>query len=230
MGSVPHLYTTGDNDPEIYPSQHYRHYLYCDACGSFELDSWIEPENHEALETARRRLAMAAFCGSPWVVISAWRTLGFEPSLTFLAALFAGICLLLVIWRFMGKVGWVLGRYVPSIWPLPKWAFFMLLIVVVVEWLVGFAARFVPPWVLLLAGVIFTAGLLVAREILGSKIELAGMKCRQCGATYAYGTAFFTDLDANPRGLAVADVPRPLGVSPFEVGMSVDSEPPDPPS
>ncbi len=112
MGSVPDLYTTGDNDPEIFPVQYYRHYLYCDACGSFELDSWMAPDK-------------------------------------------------------------------------------------------GF---------------------------LGSKIELVGMRCKQCDATYAHGTPFFTDLDANPRHLTVADVPRPLGVSPFSRGKSVDYEPPDPPS
>ena len=60
MGSVPDIYTTGDNDPEIEPVQYYRHYLYCDACGSFELDSWIVPDNHGILEKTRQRLAMAA--------------------------------------------------------------------------------------------------------------------------------------------------------------------------
>ena len=38
MGSVPHLYTTGDNDPEVEPVQEYRYYRYCDACGSFNLE------------------------------------------------------------------------------------------------------------------------------------------------------------------------------------------------
>ncbi len=106
MGSVPDLYTSGDNDPEIYPTQYYRHYLYCDACGSFELDSWTASDNHEVL----------------------------------------------------------------------------------------------------------------------------GLRCRRCDATYAHGTSFFTDLDANPREQVIDDVPRPLGVSPFVVGKSVDGEPPDPPS
>ncbi len=93
MGSVAHLYTTGDNDPEIEPVQYYRHYLYCDACGSFDLD------------------------------------------------------------------------YVA-----------------------------------------------------------AGLRCRRCESTYAYGTPFFTAFDANPRHLTVADVPRPLGSSPFVRGEFVDGE------
>ena len=39
MGSIAVLTTSGDNDPEIHPVQSYRHYLYCDACGSFDLDA-----------------------------------------------------------------------------------------------------------------------------------------------------------------------------------------------
>jgi len=163
MGSVPDVYTTGDNDPEIEPVQYYRHYLYCDACGSFELDSWIVPDNHGILEKTRQRLAMAAFLLSPVVVVSGWLALG-------------------------------------------------------------------PPSSVLLAGVIVIVGLLVARGILGSKIKIVGMRCRRCGSTYAHGTPFFTDLDANPRDLTVADVPRPLGRSPFLVGESVKGELPRPPS
>jgi hypothetical protein len=93
MGSVPDLYTTGDNDPEIEPVQYYRHYLYCDACGSFALD------------------------------------------------------------------------YVSN-----------------------------------------------------------GLRCRDCASTYAYGTPFFTRLDANPRQLTVSDVPRPLGSSPYVRGAFVEGK------
>jgi hypothetical protein len=75
-------------------------------------------------------------------------------------------------------------------------------------------------------GLIVVVGLLVARGVLGSKIEHVGMRCRQCGATYANGTPFFTDLDANPRQLTLAEVPRPLGSSPFSRGKSVAYEPP----
>ena len=120
MGSVRDLYTTGDNDPEIEPMQYYRHYLYCDACGSFQLDPWTVPAELEKTERTRHRLAMAA-----------------------------------------------LGSLVDS-----------------------------------------------------SGVYL-GLRCRRCEATYGYGTPFFSDLDANPRHLAVADVPRPLGSSPFQRGASV---------
>ena len=62
MGSVRDLYTTGDNDPEIEPQHYYRHYLYCDSCGSFDLHPYTEfPETSNATEQKRYRLAMAAF-------------------------------------------------------------------------------------------------------------------------------------------------------------------------
>lgn len=49
MGSVKDITVTGDNDPEIYPVEYYRHYMYCDKCGSFDIKAWIEPENHEQI-------------------------------------------------------------------------------------------------------------------------------------------------------------------------------------
>lgn len=121
MGSVRDLYTTGDNDPEIHPRSYYRHYLYCDGCGSFELEPWVQTENR-------------------------------------------------------------------------------------------------------------AEGLLAWRSALGSKIETLGLRCRRCQATYAYGTPFFTDLDANPLGLTVDEVPRPKGVTPFEIGADVPTSPPEAPS
>lgn len=62
MGSVADLYTTGDDDPEIEPEQYQRHFLYCDACGSFKLDAWLAPDNHEEIERTRRWLWQAAVC------------------------------------------------------------------------------------------------------------------------------------------------------------------------
>lgn len=168
MGSVPDLYTTGDNDPEIDPVRYYRHYLYCDACGAFELDSWLAPDNHEALERTRQRLARAALLALPVAAVAAW----LANVLSFL-------------------VSYVL---------------------------------------VLLTGLIVAVGLLVARAVLGSKIELVGLSCRRCHATYRHGTPFFSDLDANPRHLTVADVPRPLGSSTFLRGKSVDDEPGEPAS
>ncbi|MCF8243830.1 MAG: hypothetical protein K9J37_02060 [Saprospiraceae bacterium] len=49
MGSVKSLTTTGDNDPELFPEEYYRHYMYCDDCGSFKIEPWIIPENHPQL-------------------------------------------------------------------------------------------------------------------------------------------------------------------------------------
>ena len=151
MGSVPILTNTGDNDPEIVPVRYYRHYLYCDACGSFELDSWMTPAHWKSIEKTQRRLGLAALVLAPLVAVGAW---------------------------------------------------------------------FALP--VLLGGLVVIVGLLVVRQVLGARIELAGMRCRRCESTYAHGSPFFTDKDANPRHLAVADVPRPLGSSPYTRGKSVE--------
>jgi hypothetical protein len=163
MGSVPSLTTTGDNDPEIVPVRYNRHYLYCDACGSFELDPWITPGDWKGIEKTRRRLGMAALISLPTVAVGAW-----------LAS----------------------GLYLR--------------------------------WLVLLVGLTVIVGLLVVRGVLGSRIECVGMRCRQCDATYRNGSPFFTDRDANPRNLTVADVPRPLGSSPYSRGESVEDEPTKP--
>lgn len=165
MGSVPDLYTTGDNDPEIHPTSYYRHYLYCDACGSFQLDPWTEPEDLDKLATTRRRLGVAALLSSALVLVGGWDVLGLEPSPASLA------------------------------------------------------------WAALPVGLALLVGFLVWRAVLGSRIEYLGNRCRQCQATYAHGTPFFTDLDSNPRNLTIGDVPRPLGVSTFKIGKSVEHEP-----
>jgi hypothetical protein len=225
MGSVPDLYTTGDNDPEIDPVQYYRHYLYCDACGSFELQSWMAPRNHAELERARRWLGKAALYSSPLVVVSGWLALGLVPALSVLVLLAAGIALALIERGFIRKALWGVGQPSAARWRFFKVALLWLLVVLGLEslaWHFGFS-------IMILAGLILIIGLLVARAFLGSKIELLGLRCPRCNATYAHGTPFFADLDANPRNLTVADVLRPLGVSPFKVGKSVDYEPPDPP-
>lgn len=163
MGSVRSLTTTGDNDPEIVPVSYYRHYLYCDACGSFALDPWITPDTWKGIEKARRGLGIAALISLPIVVVGPW-----------------------------------------------------------------FVSGFYPPLRVLLAGLIVIVGLLVVRAVLGSRIEYVGMRCRRCNSTYRNGSPFFTDLDSNPRNLTVADVPRPLGSSPYSRGESVEDEPTTP--
>jgi hypothetical protein len=165
MGSVPVLTATGDNDPELFPVRYYRHYAYCDACGSFELDPWRVPENAAQIERTRKRLGRAALISVLIAVAAAGLARGFYPSMAVLV---------------------------------------------------------------LLAGLTVIAGLLIVRGVLGSKIEYLGSRCRRCGSTYAHGTPFFTDLDANPRQLTIADVPRPLGSSLFWRGKSVEAEPPKP--
>ena len=87
--------------------------------------------------------------------------------------------------------------------------------------LVAVGALFALP--VLLGGLVVIVGLLVVRQVLGARIELAGMRCRRCESTYANGSPFFTDEDANPRHLTVADVPRPLGSSPYTRGKSVEA-------
>ena len=55
MASVTHINTTGDNDPEIFPVRYVNHYLYCDNCGSFELQYDFAPNNHAELAARRDR-------------------------------------------------------------------------------------------------------------------------------------------------------------------------------
>lgn len=228
MGSVRALYRTGDNDPELEPEQYYRHYLYCDACGSFDLVPWIASEKHERVETIRRRLAKAAIVASSLVVAAGWEALGAAPPLAFLEFLIAGsfstLLLLGLLWRFAGTG--------PLLSPKRLWSFIVLPFLVFpgLFWLEWTSFAVVDPWIWLVAGGLLIAGQLVARASLAAHSEHLGLRCRPCGATYAYGSPLFTDLDANPRNLTVDQVPRPLGSSPFERGASVDDEPPDPPS
>ncbi len=49
MGFVTEKATTGDNDPELFPTEYNLHYMYCDRCGSFDIKPWIEPNNHAEL-------------------------------------------------------------------------------------------------------------------------------------------------------------------------------------
>ena len=60
MGCVTDLTTTGDNDEEIDPVDYYRHYMYCDKCGSFKIQQWLEPENHLDLFKTQERLGKAS--------------------------------------------------------------------------------------------------------------------------------------------------------------------------
>lgn len=51
MGCVTEQAVTGDNDPEVDQVRYYRHYLYCDACGSFDLKARLTP-NHAIISGA----------------------------------------------------------------------------------------------------------------------------------------------------------------------------------
>lgn len=237
MGNVPDLYTSGDNDPEIEPVRYYRHYLYCDACGSFELDAWMMPEDHERIERTRRRLAQAALLALPLVLVSAWLALGLLPSPTFLVGLVAAVALALLAWPIVWRAAWgwpaktaVLAaswraaQPISARWRFFKWALLWWLVVATAELS---ADAFFSTSLLLVTGLAVVVGSLLVRAVLGSKIECVGMRCRRCAATYAYGTPLFTNLDANPRNLTPADVPRPLGSSPFLRGRSVDYAAPE---
>jgi hypothetical protein len=228
LGSVPDLYTTGDNDPEIEPRSYYRHYLYCDACGSFELAPWMKPDNHGQLERWRGWLGTAALWAMPFLLVVVWTALGLQPSAGLVWLVAVIVVINLVLWGTVFR--WTLfGTWAGVDQP---WR----LLAAALPWLAvgGLAVWFAAnpggsPSALLAVSAIIVAGLLAWRAWLSSKIEHIGRRCAQCGATYAYGTPFFTDLDANPRGLTVKDVPRPLGSSPFEIGKSVAYEPPKTP-
>ena len=219
MGSVRDLYTTGDNDPEIQPTQCYRHYLYCDACGSFDLTSW-EKADSEAMDRTRGKLGAAALYLSPLAAVPAWGIMGFVLSLSFFLTLTAGIALALILWGFL-----LFRSNEPfgALWRLSKQAILWLLIVGAVE----LVSEDLPQWPAFAFGVIVVSALLAWRGHLGSKIQSLGMRCKECDATYPYGSDFFTDLEANPRNLTISEVPRPLAVSHFETGEYVGEAPVD---
>ncbi len=60
MGRITEIRTSGDNDTPIFPEKYKMHYLYCDHCGSFDLETWKEPENHKNLEKLQKRLSRMA--------------------------------------------------------------------------------------------------------------------------------------------------------------------------
>jgi hypothetical protein len=221
VGSVPSLYTTGDNDPEIEPTQYYRHYFYCDECGAFELAPWVEPESHQRIERFRRRLGMTAACATVLWVTAGWLALGLPPmALSFVLITIFGVALYLAlrslaVFRLPGGRAEISDRW-SQVWEVLPWAAGTLgaeILVLVAPW---------QYWVSALAGAVLVAGLLIWRAVLGERIRVVGVRCRECGATYSSGSPLLADLEANPRGLAEADVPRPLGSSYFRVGRSVE--------
>jgi hypothetical protein len=220
VGSVASLYTTGDNDPEIHPTPYYRHFFYCDACGAFALESWVRPQNHQSLETLRHRLARAASYVTLPTVIAGWLALRLSPGLSFVAVLIFGIALYIAL-RSLAVFLLPGGREeIAQSWGLAGRLLLWALGALVSEALVLMAPW--QYWVSALAGAALLAGLLIWREVVGSRIEVVGVRCRACGATYRNGSSFLTDLDANPRGLTVADVPRPEGSSYFRDERTVE--------
>lgn len=213
MGSVAVLTTSGDNDPELEPVQSYRHYLYCDACGSFSLESW-ESADRPAMDRKRRRLALLGLWATPLLVVPAWDAAGAVFHVSFLVYFAIGMACTLMLFA------WLWG----TSWPMASWWRFVVRAVpwfgafLVAEWL----CSLLPRWSVATAGAIVIVAALVWRAVLEDRIESLGLRCRECGATFGNHTAFFQDLDANPRGLSVSDVPRPLGSSPFRHGRMVE--------
>ncbi len=219
MGSVRSLYTTGDNDPEIEPVQYDRHYLYCDACGSFKLTPWAGPNEREKaqrIETLRHWLGIEALMISPFVLVALWAVLGFVLSPAVLVALAAAVVIAPALH------GLVSQESAAKRWRFVKWALLAIPLLWVAD---GLLDDVLSPKVMLIGGALLLVGSLVARVVVASNFEYLGFRCETCDATYAYGTPFFTDLDANPRQLTVADVPRPLGSSAFLRGRSHESTP-----
>jgi hypothetical protein len=217
VGSVPILTTSGDNDPELEPVQSLRHYLYCDACGSFDLDPW-EAVERTPLERHRTRLMAVARYALPFVVVPAWHAAGWVPPLSVLLFVAMGIAFMQVLrslpfktlrkseglraqWRF------VLGA---SRW----WV-----LLVLAEGL----SRLLPAGWVALVGVLVVAGALAWRAALATHADTLGVRCRQCAATDGFRTPFFADLDANPRR-PVVDRPEPNNFRKGEVS-GVDKGP-----
>ena len=231
MGSVAHLYTSGDNDAEIVPVQYYRHYLYCDACGSFELESWRAPDDRatpdsQALAKRRQRLGKAALFSALLALVAGWLAVGLAPSPAVLVLLPAGVSLALVGQGFILRTLWGSSEPLAARWRFFKSTLPWLVAVALAQWLAS--EFYLPSWILVVTGVTLSVGLLIWRQALGSQAasraaqRSLGTRCSQCGATYANNSAFFTDFDANPRNLTLAEAPRPLGSSTFLQGKPVD--------
>lgn len=216
MGSIAVLTTSGDNDPELEPVQSYRHYLYCDACGSFDLEPW-ETAGRAATDRKRRRLALLALWATPLLVVPAWEATGVALHLSLLVYFAIGMAFTLILFAWLWGTNWPIAS---------RWRF----IVGAIPWLAAFLVAewlwdLLPRWSMPAAGAAIIAAALVWRAALAGRIESLGLRCRECGASYGNHTAFFRDLDANPRGLTESDVPRPLGSSPFLVGRTVGPAP-----
>ncbi len=218
MGNVAVLTTSGDNDRELEPVQSYRHYLYCDSCASFDLEPWETADGSE-VDRKRRRPALLGLWATPLLLVPAWEAMGVAFHLSFLVyfAIAMAFALVLFAW-FWGTNGPIAARWRFVVRALPWFAAFL-----VAEWLCGL----LPRWKVATAGVVVIAVALVWRAVL-PRVEVLGLRCRECGTTYAHHTAFFQDLDANPHGLTASDVPRPQGRSPYLVGRTVGPAPASP--
>jgi len=212
VGSVAVLTTSGDNAPELEPVESYRHYLYCDACGSFDLEPW-ETNGKADLERQGRRLASVALWATPLLLVPAWEATGIALHLSFFVYFAIGMAFTLVLFAWL----WGLRDRIAPRWRVVVRGIPWLAAFLVAEWL----CRLLPCWGVAAAGAILIAMALAWRAALLGRIESLGLRCRACGATYGHQTPFFIDLDANPRGLTGSDVPRPLGSSPFRVGRTV---------
>lgn len=158
MGSVKVLTTTGDNDPEIFPVDYYRYYMYCDNCGSFQLRSWIESDFDSPI--ARRQQWINKI--SKISLISA-----------IASAVFGIICLISNL-IFMGKIA--------------------------LDW-----------WVLVWFGISVIIFLIfTSLDSFDDLIQTEVVGCGACGQEYERGSAFFADLEQNPRNFSMKDVPLPL--------------------
>ena len=144
MGTATETRISGDNDAPIHPVRYIMYHLYCDSCGSFALDYWMEPDNHAQLQEMAQRLRRIAWWAAAATVVSV--------------------------------IGAVFGLI-----------FFLI------------------PALIVLAGAWIGAALLERR------IVTRGARCRDCGATYAYDSGFFSDYERNPRSYTAADIPPPAG-------------------
>lgn len=208
MGTVTYETTTGDNDPEIFPTPVTRSRRYCDECGSFQLEDVVEVDERKQardrrIEEWKRWLGRAAAYSVPLILVPAWHALGLFPSLAVLLSVVVGIFWYFLVWSWVVRHPFLGVDARPKLKILLPWLGTTLL----AEWLSsGYGTDHETQ---ILTGVLLVIVFLASRAVVGSRtedpVEYLGKRCLRCDTFYAKDSAFFTGPETNPRNLTIED-------------------------